>query len=181
MEFVDLASYIDTTKTECLNEEDGHLFSHAMAGMESMSLRSDCDEQLVINIYFTQPVKLHYVSITPSPNVDHYPSDVDFFVNKAPLDFDDVESIEPTNNFKLTDPGEEMKLDFVKYQSVSSLTVNISQNMGEEDQTEMGRLNLYGLPTKAVDVGKLGQQEETKKMEPVKPKGKVSRPRPKKG
>lgn len=182
-EFVDLSSFIDKTKTECLNEQKGHAFVHAMAGMDTMSLRSDCDEQLLINIYFTTPVKLHHVSITPSPNLEHNPSEIAFFPNKAPLDFEECEEVEePVDSFTLDEPGEEMPLEYVKYQSVKSLVVFISQNFDEEEQTEMGKLNLYGLPVSGtVDISKLGKKEESKKIEKAKPTGGVSRARPKKG
>lgn len=53
-----LNTYIDKTKSECLNEADDHPFTDVLvAGPEV--LQSDCDEQLILFLTFSQSVKLH--------------------------------------------------------------------------------------------------------------------------
>ena len=50
-------------QVECLNESDDHPVAGAFAKETDAFLESDCDEQLIITIPFTQPVKIHSIRI----------------------------------------------------------------------------------------------------------------------
>lgn len=51
--------------SECLNDSDDHPLSHALNSIgEEEFLESDCDEQLIISVAFSQPIKLHSLQIT---------------------------------------------------------------------------------------------------------------------
>lgn len=59
-------SLISAKESECLNNSDDHPLSHAFSGDPDgkQYLESDCDEQLIISVAFSQPVKLHSLQIT---------------------------------------------------------------------------------------------------------------------
>jgi hypothetical protein len=60
---MDLVSLIDKKGTECLNQSDDHTWEHALAPSSGVFLESDCDEQLLLHITFSQAVKLHSLII----------------------------------------------------------------------------------------------------------------------
>merc|ERR1712142_358336 len=57
-----LATYIDTRNSECLNESDDHPFANCLED-NGNTLQSDCDEQLILSLAFTQVVKVHSIKI----------------------------------------------------------------------------------------------------------------------
>ena len=59
---VNLASLIDHSGSECLNESDDHPFTNCLK-TNAKYLESDCDPQLIIVLAFTQSVKLHTMQI----------------------------------------------------------------------------------------------------------------------
>jgi len=48
-----LNDYVDSSASECLNEDDEHPYKHAMTS-EGGFLQSDCDEQLILSLSFNQ-------------------------------------------------------------------------------------------------------------------------------
>ena len=60
---MDLSSLINKAQSECLNECDDHTFDHALNTANALFLKSDCDEQLLLNISFQQAIKLHSLII----------------------------------------------------------------------------------------------------------------------
>merc|ERR1712142_261123 len=52
-----LATYIDTRNSECLNESDDHPFANCLED-NGNTLQSDCDEQLILSLAFTQDLEL---------------------------------------------------------------------------------------------------------------------------
>ena len=59
---ISLLNLIDKSGSECLNENDSHPFTDAIAPGDGF-LESDCDEQLVVMLAFQQPVKLHSLQL----------------------------------------------------------------------------------------------------------------------
>ena len=53
-----LNTFVDKTKSECLNEADDHPFTEVLVAGPQF-LQSDCDEQLILYLTFGQSVKLH--------------------------------------------------------------------------------------------------------------------------
>ena len=84
---------IDKGKTECLNEDSSYPLQNAFNSSDAMVLRSDCDEQLMINIYFTENVKIHHLIVKQNSD-DTAPKAVCLYINRAPMDFDDPSNIE---------------------------------------------------------------------------------------
>ncbi len=84
---MDLVSLINKSQSECLNQDDDHTWDHALNASALTYLKSDVDEQILLNVAFTQPVKLHSLVIQgPS---DNGPNKVRLFINQTrSLDFD---------------------------------------------------------------------------------------------
>lgn len=90
---IDLTSMIQKSECECLNESDDHPMVNCLQGGSSLYLESDCDDQLIINLAFSQNIKLHSIKIEgPAENG---PKNVRLFINQPrTLDFDQVDSME---------------------------------------------------------------------------------------
>jgi thiol-disulfide isomerase/thioredoxin len=146
---INLSSMVDHSGSECLNESDSHPFPHCLKPDRSF-LESDCDEQLILVLSFTQSVKLHTLQIV-GPNDGRAPKTVKLFLNQPQtLDFDTAETRLPVQEFVLTeeDIKEDSKiaLSFVKYQNVQNLTVFVQDNQGGKETTVLQYLGLFGTP-----------------------------------
>ena len=67
---INLSSLVSEKESECLNNSDDHPLSHALSGscQDGCYLESDCDEQLIISVAFSQPVKLHTLHLVAPPD-----------------------------------------------------------------------------------------------------------------
>jgi hypothetical protein len=87
---IDLSSFIMQAQCECLNESDDHSFAHCLSSQGGY-LESDCDEQLIISITFTQAVKIHSLKIKAPANKG--PKNLKLFINQPrTIDFDMADS-----------------------------------------------------------------------------------------
>ncbi len=119
-------SFINKKDSECLNQDDDHTWEHALTPSPGLFLQSDCDEQIILNISFSQTVKIHSL-IVQGPE-DNGPKDLKVFINQTKsLSFDEAESFNCLQEFELK--PEELKDDtlinlrFVKFQNVQNITV----------------------------------------------------------
>ena len=119
---MDLATFIDKSRSECLNEDDDHPYSHCLSSGGGY-LGSDCDEQLILSISFNQSVKIH--SLKVKAPADKGPKTLRVFMNQPnTLDFDKADSMEATQDIVLTEKqlkGEIIPLKFVKFQNVNNI------------------------------------------------------------
>ncbi|KAI3381287.1 hypothetical protein SNEBB_005481 [Seison nebaliae] len=141
---IDLMPYIDKTRSECLNEKDEKNWKCLFNKNES--LVSDCDNQLLLTLSFTQAVKLHSFKINaPSTNG---PKTIKIFLNQLKtLSFDDAENNKCVQEFTLTKESFEDELilvKFVKFQRVNSITIFIQDNLDDSDETQIDELTLFG-------------------------------------
>lgn len=150
-----LNSFIDQTKTECLNESDDHHLSHALEPKGGY-LESDVDEQLIMTIAFNQQIKLHSLKIVAEgPKA---PKTLKLFVNlpNSP-DFDSAEGMTPVQQLELTqdDMVEDnlVPLKFVKFQNVHTVTVFIKDNQGGEETTQIDHLMFIGCAVSTTNMG----------------------------
>ena len=60
-------------KSECLNEDDDHTWLNVIEESATGELKSDCDEQLILRVEFTQPVKLHSLVIDSGCDAEQAP------------------------------------------------------------------------------------------------------------
>lgn len=157
---VDITSLIEEGKSECQNADPSTPFINVLQCSDSFILRSDCDEQLLFNLYFRCQVKIHHLVIR-GVTLETSPLNIKLFINRAPMSFDDMESIEPLEELEIQE-GElqgDLILNFVKYQNVSNLTLFVQDNRDGGDVTEMSKLEIYGAPlheTNMKDLKKTG-------------------------
>ncbi len=80
----------------CLNEDPKHSFANLFQGDHTLFLKSDADEQLILQISFHQTVFLRTVQLG-LPNDDSCPNTVKVFVNQMNLGFSDAPGIPFSN------------------------------------------------------------------------------------
>ncbi|XP_014118356.1 PREDICTED: thioredoxin-like protein 1 isoform X1 [Pseudopodoces humilis] len=124
--YMDLLPFINKAGCECLNESDEHGFENCLR-KDSSYLESDCDEQLLITVAFSQPVKLYSMKLQ-GPDNGQGPKLIKIFINlPRSMDFEEAERSEPTQALQLgpEDIREDgiIQLRYVKFQNVNSVTV----------------------------------------------------------
>ncbi|KAH7721513.1 Thioredoxin family protein [Aphelenchoides avenae] len=145
---IDLTSFIAENGLECLNEDDHHPLRHLLAGQGP--LISDVDEQLIIALPFSQPVKIH--SIAVKGRGENAPKTVKVFINTPnTIDFDKAQSALPVQQLDFSE-GDLQQLQFVKFQKVHKVELFIENNVGGSEKTIVEDLKLYGSPLQATDM-----------------------------
>lgn len=87
---MDLNTFITKGQCECLNESDEHNFVQCLSADDGY-LESDCDEQLILSLAFSQAVKVHSLKIK-APK-DTGPKNLKLFINQPrTIDFDMADS-----------------------------------------------------------------------------------------
>lgn len=145
---MDLSSLIQKNASECLNESDEHTYEHALSSKGGY-LESDCDEQLIINLGFSQAVKLHSLKMACSE--ENGPKNVKLFINQPhTLDFDSAMSMAPLQMIEFTKDdvknGSFVPLKYVKLQNVSNLTLFVKDNQNGDETTRIEDLVIIGSP-----------------------------------
>lgn len=165
---VELNTFIAKSGCECSNESDDHPLAHCLDNNQQTYLESDCDEQLIITIAFSQPIKLHSLKIC-APQ-EYGPKTIKIFQNQPmTLDFDKAESSEPVQQIELksddlTEDAKPIQLKYVKFQTVNSLTIFVKDNQTNKDTTRINEIIFIGSPLSATNmsdfkriVGKQGE------------------------
>ncbi|XP_077562796.1 thioredoxin-like [Haemaphysalis longicornis] len=152
---VDMSVFFDRSAQECLNESDDHPLAGCLTSGDGF-LESDCDEQLIISLGFTQPVKLHSIKFqAPS---GQGPKTVKLFINQPrTLGFDQAVGMEPVQTLTLTgkdlDEGAVVPLRFVKFQNVQNLQIFVKDNQANTETTRINYLVIYGSPINMTNMG----------------------------
>ncbi|XP_036385285.1 thioredoxin-like protein 1 [Megalops cyprinoides] len=166
--YMDLMPFVNKAGCECLNESDDSGFENCLMKDSASYLESDCDEQLLITMAFSQPVKLFSMKLHCS-DFAQAPKVVKVFINlPRSMDFDDAERSEPTQALELTEDDVKedglIPLRYVKFQNVNSVTLFIKSNQGDEETTKVNYLTFIGTPVQATNmndfkrvVGKKGE------------------------
>mmetsp|Transcript_16370 Transcript_16370/g.18199 ORF Transcript_16370/g.18199 Transcript_16370/m.18199 type:complete len:232 (+) Transcript_16370:25-720(+) len=148
---VSLIQKIKMDESECLNEDSDETFKKMIEKRKCL-LKSDCDEQLLIKLPFSVPVNISKISaIGPE---DSRPLNVQLFVNKPNLTFDDVENCKPSQSLVL---GEEKEhnLNVAKFKNVQQITIFVVDNNGGSDQTIIESFDLIGTYGKGMNLSDL--------------------------
>jgi len=148
----DLSVFFAKKDSECLNESDIHTFANLLEGKGY--LESDCDEQLLISIGFSKPVKLHSLKVS---GPDNAPKTLCLFINQPhTMDFDQAAGQHPVQMIELTqaDVSKEtfIELKYVKFQNVSNLQIFVKDNQAGSDLTRIDSLQLFGSAVNVTDM-----------------------------
>lgn len=150
-EIVNLSQKIDKTHSYAMNEDSRFPMTNLFIGDTRLGCKSDADEQLIIHIHFQESVKIRSIKfdefnggVDPELN----PTEVSVFVNRNNLGFQDIEDVEPTQEFELSaadlkENADPIPLKFVKFQRVNSITLFIKDNSGG-DVSALGGLHVNG-------------------------------------
>lgn len=149
----DLVDLIDWSSVEVLNESSAKPWANAVKkgyrDDPGLYLESDCDEQLLLYVPFTQQVKLHSL-VLQGPERAFAPSSAKVFVNRTSVGFDEAEAEAGTQALELESEdvleGKPVALKYVKFQKVQSVTVFIGSNFEDEDVTRLSKIVLFGTP-----------------------------------
>ncbi|XP_043208310.1 thioredoxin-like protein 1 [Amphibalanus amphitrite] len=142
---IDLAQYIHQGSCECLNESDERPFAGALKAGAGY-LESDCDEQLILSLAFSQAVKVH--SLRLRAPAENGPKNVKIFINQPnTLDFDKAESMTPVQELELTKDDLAdgiVPLRYVKFQNVTNLQLFFRDNQTGADTTRIDHIAIIG-------------------------------------
>ncbi|KAH7106264.1 DUF1000-domain-containing protein [Auriculariales sp. MPI-PUGE-AT-0066] len=100
---------------------------------ETISIESDADDQMILRVPFTGIVKLKSVLIKAGPG-DQTPTRVALYANEEGIDFDDVATKQPTQEFELVqnrDVGE-YHVKATKFSNVSEISLFFPASQGAE-------------------------------------------------
>ncbi|XP_067004870.1 thioredoxin-like protein 1 [Anabrus simplex] len=151
---MDLSTFIHKQQCECLNESDDHPFAHCLTSGGGY-LESDCDEQLIISITFTQAVKVHSLKMK-APH-DKGPKTVKIFINQPrTLDFDQADSNQAVQELQLTPEdleGGPINLRYVKFQNVQNIQLFIKDNQSGGEKTQIDHFAIIGSPISTTNMG----------------------------
>ncbi|KAI0282139.1 PITH domain-containing protein [Russula aff. rugulosa BPL654] len=152
-----LLEYLDLLQLNCLNEVDDHNLKGILSGRIKNTtdsyLLSDTDEQLLLNIYFNQAVRVKSL-VLHTANSQEGPKLIKLLINRNALGFEDVEDAEEPEAALVQElsedtvkEGEQIVLRFVRFQSVNSLHIFVSSNQGGGEVTRIDAIDIFGFPT----------------------------------
>lgn len=154
-DFINLQSYIDIDRSQVLNV-DASTTLKSILGVTPGILRSDSDvdSELILVINFRESIKLRgmkFLATESKSNSDldaSGPSTVKIFLNRPNYSFSECSSEVPTETLQLNmnqlKGEEEIKVKFVHFQNVNSITIFISSNQGDEPITFLNQLQFIG-------------------------------------
>jgi hypothetical protein len=159
-EHFDLSAHFE--QTNCLNEDSSRPHTNLFAESPTAVCESDADEQLLLRVVFKSAVKVAQLRLdAPAEEEEKMPTSVKIFVNTTPLGFDEAEDLLPTQELTLTPEGlttdTAEKLNYVKFQYVSNLTLFFPENNGA-DTTMLSNLKLFGTPVIQCDMSNFKKQ-----------------------
>jgi len=148
----DLKNVIHFEQTYCLNESPENDWQNAFTDNDAY-LESDVDEELLLNVRFTETVNLHSILLrAPITKESHAPKTIRFFANEMNIDFDRAESLKPTQtctlNFSHYQEKKLIILDLFKWQNVHSITICVVDTLGDEDTSIILGITILGKPSK---------------------------------
>ncbi|XP_003694438.1 thioredoxin-like protein 1 [Apis florea] len=152
---MDLATFITKAQSECLNESDDHNFLQCLSTDDGY-LESECDEQLILSIAFSQAVKVHSLKIK-APK-DKGPKNIKLFINQPrTIDFDMADSNTSIQDLTLSakdiEEGNPIALRYVKFQNVQNIQIFVKDNQTGNEVTRIDHLAIFGSPISTTNMG----------------------------
>uniref|UniRef100_A0A7S1ZST6 PITH domain-containing protein n=1 Tax=Trieres chinensis TaxID=1514140 RepID=A0A7S1ZST6_TRICV len=147
----DLVDKIDKSECYARNEAAAFPWTNLLIGDDRLGCQSDADEQLILHIAFNEFVKVHSMKLTEfngGRDPELQPTKVHLYVNRTNMGFEDTDDVDPTQSMELTaadlkEDADPIRLQFVKFQRVRSITIFIEDNAGG-DVTALGGLKFFG-------------------------------------
>lgn len=142
---VSLASFIDVGKCDCQNECQDHALKNALTARGY--LESNSSSKLMITVKFTELVNVQSIRMRgPS---DRGPKTLKLFVNQTKMfEFQDAEEMESSQTLQLKKEDIEkstlVPLHVSKFQSVSQLSIYVTENQNFSDKTQINHLTFFG-------------------------------------
>lgn len=135
-----LYSFIDRDATTALNVTKpehaiGIFKPHALKLSELPEILSDADEEIIIVVRFTSPVHVRKIMVIGGggDNFTHYPSNLKCYVNHEDIDFTNISSFHPTQEFNLqinNDGTIELITVLQQFTNLTSITLYFPTNHG---------------------------------------------------
>ena len=144
-----LNDYILAKNLGVLNAEDAAAVQGIMTTNGGF-LQSSTDAQLLIQVPFTEAIKLKAIRIRAAENKGNGDAvkTVRVYVNNMNIDFGDVDSVEAADTIRFTPAeaknGAQKDVKFVKFQNVRSLTLFVEDNQTDNDQTFLNNIVFIG-------------------------------------
>lgn len=147
--FVDITEQVDVPNLECLNDRPSESIRNLFPPTGAL-LQSNSDAQLLMNLPFKEPVKLHSL-VFLSPADGRRPNDIKLFVNHRVMDFGTAEDTPGTQEGILQwSPHTDGRMiatlstKFVKFQDVKNVCLFIQNNVEDVNTTAISAINLMG-------------------------------------
>lgn len=162
----DLLDAVDFSVLECLNEQPAHAVANILKQGyredDGLFLESEADEQLLINVVFNTPVKVHSF-VMKAPTDGSGPRQIKLYVNRPTMGFSDVDNLTSAQDLVLDEAqlsGEQaIVLKYVKFQNVNVLSLFIESNQGGTETTKISKLMLFGNTGETMNVADIKKQE----------------------
>ncbi|KAG8686608.1 hypothetical protein FRC11_008697 [Ceratobasidium sp. 423] len=168
---VSLLEYLDSTQLNCLNESNTHNIK-SILGNKTLNtgksyLESDSDEQLLINLYFNQAVRIRSIVIHTA-DAPYAPKAIKLATNRPALGFEDVESATEPDMAQVIEQlspddianSRRIPLRYVRFQSVGSLHIFVASNQGDKDETRINAIDVFGQPVETTKMANFRAAEE---------------------
>ena len=109
---------------------------------------SDADAEMIFILRFISPVHIRKMMVVgEGNNIDNHPSQLKCYVNQDIVDFSNISSLNPVQEFNLT-PNVDGTIELITvirpFTNVSTLVLYFPQNFGEIDQTRIQYIGLQG-------------------------------------
>lgn len=113
------------------------------------------DPELIIVVKFRERVSINQIMIEAGMKEESLPDRVKIYSNKADLDFDDVQNIEPTELFNLKqNVGKKLNVKLAKFRNISDISLFFNKEDGKVIQ--VNNIQFYGVSNeKNVDFGEM--------------------------
>lgn len=153
----DITNVLDMSMCYCLNEQNSHTFRNLFESgdFEHTGLKSNADEQLIIQLSFRQQVTLSNIEYLIESGSDECPRVIKLYLNKTNLDFSSIENEKHVVTHKLGKFCAVQKFGLGReWQNVDTVTLFIETNHGAE-LTSLKHLRIYGKPLECLNVNNI--------------------------
>jgi len=136
----------------CLNEDPRSGHAHLFYGDNTLALKSDADEQLILHLAFGQTCALKSIFLGV-PDDESCPDTVKFFLNQTNIGFGDANSdMKPIQSAQLI-PGKDITIDLLpaKWNRTDSITIFVQNNHGSPISS-LHSIRIYGIAVMSTNV-----------------------------